>query len=81
MDDLKKLCPTLPQNMRNLVQSVINLRNEKWGMIESPSVPPPSEPIDWPEGPVYYGPDGQQLTLEESEFLSENLNNDFLLLV
>lgn len=76
MGSLSSLCPSLPSSMANLVQSVITLRSKQWGMMESyNSPPPPAEPADWSDEPVYYGPDGQQLTMEESEFLTDNLND------
>lgn len=82
MQQLKDMCARLPERTVRIIESVISLRNKAWGMIETPcTLPPPAEPVEFTDGPVYYGPDGQQLTLEESEFLSENLNSDYLLLV
>ncbi|XP_059471503.1 polyadenylate-binding protein-interacting protein 1 isoform X2 [Neocloeon triangulifer] len=88
MDQLEELltqaqsCPNLKPNMAILAKSVINLRHQTWGR----SPPSPAQP-QWSSAdgashqsnhftnePVYYGPDGQILTAEESRFLQEGLN-------
>lgn len=66
----------LPSSMVNLVGSVVTLRSKQWGMADSfESTPPPAEPVEWSDEPIFYGPDGQQLTLEECDFLTENIND------
>ncbi|XP_065348595.1 polyadenylate-binding protein-interacting protein 1 isoform X2 [Cloeon dipterum] len=88
MDQLEDLltaaqsCPNLKPNMATLAKSVVNLRHQTWG--RSPPSPVQSQ---WSSGdgashqsnhftnePVYYGPDGQILTAEESRFLQDGLN-------
>lgn len=78
MSQLDKIRNTIPPNMAFLVESVIKLRDSQWGQVEITPVSPPVEPAyEWSDGPIFYGPDGMQLTSEESEFLTENLN-DFI---
>lgn len=78
INQLNYLCNSLPSSMSFLVQSVIKLRKSNWGQVDIQAVSPPSEPYEWSDGPVFYGPDGVELTSEESEFLAENLN-DFII--
>ncbi|XP_069674729.1 polyadenylate-binding protein-interacting protein 1 isoform X2 [Periplaneta americana] len=64
-------------NIRHLIHSVIELRTIRWGDASNfmphasttqvyNSCPPQNEP-------VFYGPDGQIMTPEESQFLQENV--------
>ena len=53
-----------------LLQNVVELRATNWG--RSPSVPLVANAIPSSLG-VYYGPDGQALTAEETEFLNEGV--------
>lgn len=70
---LEKLKPVLTNHISSLVQSVIKLRDSQWGQAEIHASGIELEE-NLSDGPVFYGPDGRQLTTEESDFLTENLD-------
>lgn len=73
LNHLEKLKPVLANHISSLVQSVINLRDSQWGQAEIHASGIELEE-NLSDGPVFYGPDGRQLTTEESDFLTENLD-------
>ncbi|GLV45622.1 uncharacterized protein CBL_02641 [Carabus blaptoides fortunei] len=64
-ENVKYICHTL--------KSVIKLRDTQWGQAEIHASGIELEE-NLSDGPVFYGPDGRQLTAEESDFLTENLD-------
>lgn len=65
-------------NVRLLISSVIDLRNQCWGEASNfmPHASTTQEefiPYPTQNEPVFYGPDGQIMTPEESQFLQENV--------
>lgn len=54
---------------------MIELRSSDWGRAPTSPVTRDSLPINHnPQMGVYYGPDGQALTAEETEFLDQGIN-------
>lgn len=56
---------------------MIELRGTDWGRAPTSPVTRDSVPINQHPNPqmgVYYGPDGQALTAEETEFLDQGIN-------
>jgi polyadenylate-binding protein-interacting protein 1 len=73
---------------KRLIQSVVDLFYDNWGrkdqveienQIASTSVAqlPDQLPSNYNESAVFYGPDGQIITEEESSFLNENLPSNY----
>jgi len=60
----------MPQHMKELLLNVIELRSSDWG--RAPKDAQASTNTTTGLG-VYYGPDGQALTVEEQEFLNEGI--------
>lgn len=59
-----------------MVQGVNNLRNDNWGNSVKPETEINTESaIQQPNEPVFYGPDGNILSAEESKFLQEISEN------
>lgn len=61
----------------DLLLNIIQLRNSDWG--RAPTSPVvreslPSNPHPTHQMGVFYGPDGQALTAEETEFLDQGIN-------
>ncbi|KAF2887274.1 hypothetical protein ILUMI_18899, partial [Ignelater luminosus] len=66
----------LPSSVVNLINSVVTLRASNWGQGQSSPVntnrfhSEESHPLH--DGPIFYGPDGKELTDEERQFLTDN---------
>ena len=64
----------------DLLLNMIELRANDWGRASTSPVAPVTNPPPTPHPPthpqmgVYYGPDGQILTAEETEFLDQGIN-------
>ncbi|XP_021928250.1 polyadenylate-binding protein-interacting protein 1 isoform X3 [Zootermopsis nevadensis] len=68
--------PMVESNVRHLISSVFELRRAGWGdasgFMPNTSTTQPSNPC-LQNYPVFYGPDGQIMTPEESQFLEESV--------
>ncbi|CAO1345248.1 unnamed protein product [Diamesa hyperborea] len=61
---------------KRLIQSVVDLYMDNWGRKESESlsaIPAEHLQANYNDSPVFYGPDGQIITEEESSFLNSNM--------
>ncbi|XP_075169468.1 polyadenylate-binding protein-interacting protein 1-like [Haematobia irritans] len=88
-EDIKEIISSLDTiNMENpgkypLASNVISLQKNNWGrkvsgsdsLADAESSKPP-EPLRISDDPVFYGPDGREITAEECEFLTNGANND-----
>ncbi|KAF5304138.1 hypothetical protein FQA39_LY01923 [Lamprigera yunnana] len=65
--------------VKNLIDSVVTLRSLNWGQMENninnSNNRYQNEEQVYTDGPIFYGPDGIQLTEEECQFLNENCSN------
>lgn len=70
-----------------LLESVLNLKNSKWGYANSENLSNESDGEYWEEeegntaSTVFYNADGNSLTQEEAEFLAANFQSDDYLLI
>ncbi|KAF5306448.1 hypothetical protein FQR65_LT07360 [Abscondita terminalis] len=73
-------------SIKNLIDSVLNLRSSNWGQTENNinitnNRYQNQESQVFHDGPIFYGPDGHELSEEECQFLnencSENLNDSY----
>ncbi|CRL01072.1 CLUMA_CG014225, isoform A [Clunio marinus] len=71
---------------KRLIQSVVDLFHDNWGrkeavdvenQIPSTSSLPDHLPQNYNDSPVFYGPDGQIITEEESMFLNANMPGNY----
>nr|CAD7205951.1 unnamed protein product [Timema douglasi] len=75
IENLKKVpvYTNLNTNIAALVASILQLRQKKWG--DTTNFSPEATALSWApqkDEPVFYGPDGQIITPEESKFLQES---------
>lgn len=67
-------------SIKNLIDSVLNLRSSNWGQIENNinvtnNRYQNQESQVFHDGPIFYGPDGHELSEEECQFLNENCSS------
>ncbi|XP_022917384.1 uncharacterized protein [Onthophagus taurus] len=75
---LEQLKPTFSQSLNNIVESTVNLRKNHWGRntnSNSTQEQNGETPVTLDVDSICYGPDGQEITTEEHEFLCANIDD------
>lgn len=81
INQLKRIAEEQNIQTKRLIQSVVDLFYDNWGRKDEVENPPAAisdlQQTQYNDSPVFYGPDGQILTEEESTFLNSNMPESY----